>query len=1553
MDADDTALPNPRHTTLCFRGDFMRPVSRPGIPILLGALVCAGLSFGACGDDAAPGLQGDTSGDTSPDAVDSSDASECEQTCPDEGGRRCVGQGIEVCAADEEGCLVWTAETTCGAGFACEDGACEATCRDQACTVVGATRCDGDAVATCRDDNEDGCLEWVTGASCDSGVCASGRCASVCEDECTTVGARDCEANAVVTCGQHDSDSCLEWGAPADCGGAICSLGTCAAECVDACGSVGATRCAAGGVQTCGDYDADPCLEWGTTVNCDSGESCSSGACLTVCTPECTESGATDCDDAGLRRVCGNFDGDVCLEWGTPTACEAALVCAEGSCATTCTSECVVVGATECTPGGQLRTCTSDGGPCLRWDSPVNCPGGTTCSAGRCESTCTDTCSATGERQCVAGSTTRYRTCGDSNADGCFDWGSELSCAAGLVCSGGACMAQCQSVCATAGETRCGLGDGVEVCGDYNGDSCLEWGTSSPCTSTEQCADGACTPRPAPTGLLIAELRVDTTGSPDDDAFVELAGPPGTVLDGLTLVGVNGNGGADYATIALSGSIGASGRFVIATPSAAPGLLAVANMTSAAVDFQNGPDSLQLRWGNTVLAAVGYGTFVATDVFAGEGSPVATAPTNSSLARNAGLTDTNVNAVDFRVLGTPTPGAGDQALPPQPARTLRWSGLADRANPALLRFAAFDGQVYFGNGRGDRWRTTQYGIEPLGDGPVSLNPEGPIVAAAFEGTFCKTSDGRIYAHAQGGAVETWSDGAWQNAGVNQARLIHCHGADVFGLSSTNNTHIQRDGASWTSYTAQVLNGAFAMGGSRNDLWVIRTVANSTGVSHFDGTSWANAVGFPFSFPRQLTTLPNGTVVVVGDNGKVASHQPGGVWVTIADAPTTKSLRAVAANSLTDILVATNDGDVYAWDGAGWSKVTAQESFTPLAAADGEMYIGGARGSLLKRVGEGWRQVLTSHAYYNQARTPNGTWYRAGGPSGLERDDGQGWTPVSTPFLWSRITGVWAAPDESIWISATHGASHPSTVALAARWDGESWTVHEIPVANGGASGVSGFWVRSAVSVYAWRGPQSLYRFDGTQWRTVAIDSTIQSVAGFSPDVAWVAGEGPQGRTTTALVGALPWSSSPIPADPVSGGLHTAAAGSRAWLATASGQLWGYSDGSWSETPGVSEHGGVRGIHAAAADDVWLMQDRPRRFDGTTWSEVATSFSGLYGFKGAGNDVRAIYGGSDVGFRWNGSTWLQEPGRARLTAIAIDTLAVAGPTRGWLVGDQSRVLGVSVHDSAWEATPFVGTAEAATALDDDNAWVFGDSRVIRNGGSIVSAGFSALTRTPTGWVRSEHVRTSPLSVPPVTRVRAAAALSTDDIWLIVQEQTTIFNLWRGSPASGFLPATGVPSNMEWLALTATPDGALVALARDRSNANACVVWTSRGGSWGRVAPGAWSNCPSWTNDAAHIWAADAGTLAIAFPDKMWHLDSGSWTSHNYPRNSFDLPLKPSSLGGPSPDNLWAVMGGVVFRYEGDAWVSARTTASAGVQFLTGRPGGNVIFAGSGLTGTLAP
>jgi hypothetical protein len=169
---------------------------------------------------------------------------------------------------------------------------------------------------------------------------------------------------------------------------------------------------------------------------------------------------------------------------------------------------------------------------------------------------------------------------------------------------------------------------------------------------------------------LVSEIFYDAVGSDDGRGFVELYGAPGTPLDGLRIEGVNGSGGAIGPALTLSGSIPADGFFVVADDFAGgPTLVANADLVLA-FDFQNGPDSIVLRSGATVLDAVGYGVFAAGDVFAGEGSPAPGAPAGASLARTFADVDTDDNAADFAVLATPTPGTGDLAPVPEPATVL-------------------------------------------------------------------------------------------------------------------------------------------------------------------------------------------------------------------------------------------------------------------------------------------------------------------------------------------------------------------------------------------------------------------------------------------------------------------------------------------------------------------------------------------------------------------------------------------------------------------------------------------------------------------------------------------------------------------------------------------------------------------------------------------------------------------------------------------------------------------------------------------------------------------
>jgi len=155
---------------------------------------------------------------------------------------------------------------------------------------------------------------------------------------------------------------------------------------------------------------------------------------------------------------------------------------------------------------------------------------------------------------------------------------------------------------------------------------------------------------------VLSEVFYDATGTDEGLVFVELYGAPGTSLDGLVVEGRNGSGGGVTVSLALSGVIPADGVFVVADDAAGGGSAVPEADLVLDFDFQNGPDSVVLLDGGTVLDALGYGDFGPGDVFAGEGGPAPDPPAGASLARVFADIDTDDNALDFQVLSTPTPG---------------------------------------------------------------------------------------------------------------------------------------------------------------------------------------------------------------------------------------------------------------------------------------------------------------------------------------------------------------------------------------------------------------------------------------------------------------------------------------------------------------------------------------------------------------------------------------------------------------------------------------------------------------------------------------------------------------------------------------------------------------------------------------------------------------------------------------------------------------------------------------------------------------------------------
>lgn len=174
---------------------------------------------------------------------------------------------------------------------------------------------------------------------------------------------------------------------------------------------------------------------------------------------------------------------------------------------------------------------------------------------------------------------------------------------------------------------------------------------------------------PAGASVIISEIMYDAAGSDGGKVFVELFGTPGTDLASYQLLGINGGDGSIYKTVDLSGVVPPDGIFVIGDD-AGGGATSVPNADLVlSIDFQNGPDSVQLLGGGALVDAVGYGDFTSA-VFGGEGSPAPDVAGGHSLARLIGPQDTGDNSVDFIDLDVPTPGA----LPGSSASTVPLPG---------------------------------------------------------------------------------------------------------------------------------------------------------------------------------------------------------------------------------------------------------------------------------------------------------------------------------------------------------------------------------------------------------------------------------------------------------------------------------------------------------------------------------------------------------------------------------------------------------------------------------------------------------------------------------------------------------------------------------------------------------------------------------------------------------------------------------------------------------------------------------------------------------------
>jgi hypothetical protein len=163
----------------------------------------------------------------------------------------------------------------------------------------------------------------IAGCGESNGDCPDGQ--SKCNDQCVDTAAdpQNC-GECGNTCGQDQ----------------FCHLSACVQRCDHECRTQGELRCADApdnGVVSCGNHDTDVCLEWGGLESCGAGDTCSGGACSNTCENECQPDGQAECDDGkdGFR-TCGDYDDDACLEWSAVTECGSDEICEDGECIEGC-----------------------------------------------------------------------------------------------------------------------------------------------------------------------------------------------------------------------------------------------------------------------------------------------------------------------------------------------------------------------------------------------------------------------------------------------------------------------------------------------------------------------------------------------------------------------------------------------------------------------------------------------------------------------------------------------------------------------------------------------------------------------------------------------------------------------------------------------------------------------------------------------------------------------------------------------------------------------------------------------------------------------------------------------------------------------------------------------------------------------------------------------------------------------------------------------------------------------------------------------------------------
>ena len=293
------------------------------------------------------------------------------------------------------------------------------------------------------------------------------------------------------------------------------------------------------------DFIGGKCLQWdgagdkfcgkqcGSNAGCPPGFSCMSGTtpkqcvptsqdCSNItmpCIPDCANK---YCGSNGCGGTCGDCDGN-CVNGQCE---EPTNFCSDKISGNYCSGDKLIVclgkqisqqficnygckqnppGTNDvCNPapgqGVQCDDCATDsncktGYKCLNWTSypdihwcAKKCTSDSQCQANHKCSSNTGACAPDWYSKCVGNKVYTYDYCGNQLAY-------KKTCAASQDCTNGECVKNCSNACILSGQKQCVGSSSYQVCGNFDDDSCFEWGSTKSCGSGEKCeGSGKCTP---------------------------------------------------------------------------------------------------------------------------------------------------------------------------------------------------------------------------------------------------------------------------------------------------------------------------------------------------------------------------------------------------------------------------------------------------------------------------------------------------------------------------------------------------------------------------------------------------------------------------------------------------------------------------------------------------------------------------------------------------------------------------------------------------------------------------------------------------------------------------------------------------------------------------------------------------------------------------------------------------------------------------------------------------------------------------------------------------